>query len=634
VVKSTGWVDARWVGVLACTLLLASATASSAQASTGFGIERYGLTATEENASADAQAGSHPYALTAEAGFDLKAQSSSEARNLNLELPTGLTLEPNAVPRCTQEEFMAGDCPNSTAVGVVRMSVAGTMVPAAVYNLVSAPGELAQLGFTLEGTPVVADVAVRTGGDYGMTVSISNIPHQEVESVDLVLWGVPSEASHDALRGRCLTGEETACPDAAPMSALLTLPTSCAGSSQTTLQGESWGGETASLPIPFPQMTGCELLSFNPSISLVPKTDQASEPSGYTLDIRVPQSEEPAVLASAALRDATIVFPAGVSLAPSGMEGLVDCSEAEFEPSSAQPGMCPHASEVGTVELETPLLSEPLDGYIYMATPNANSSGTPPALYLEAQASGLLVKLAGQLTQNPATGQLTLTFEDLPQLPFGDVRLAFVGGQFALLANPPACGMFTATSDLAPWSAGPQATPSSSFQIATGAGGGPCPPSPSSPSSSSPAAASGSGLASTTLNASGTVSGNASNVTLAGARIAVSGNGEASIALNCAGTGTCSGKLTLTISRRRLGKGRDTRLETTTIGTVDFSIPAGRTTTVMLRLNPTGRTLFGADHGRLGVDLTVLEFSPAPAQAHVEHARLVRDRARGKMGRE
>jgi hypothetical protein len=313
-------------------LLACLAVPTSALASSSFGIERYGLTATEENGSADTQAGSHPYELTLEAGLDFKAQSSSEVRGLGFELPPGLIIDSSAVPFCTGAQFAGDDCPNSAAVGAVRMSVAQTMVPAALYNVVPVPGEPAELGFTLKDTPVIADVAVRTGGDYGMTVSIHNIPQDEVESVKLMLWGVPSDSGHDALRGRCLTGEETVCPSASSPSALLTLPSSCAGSLQTMLQGESWGGETVSVSALFQQMTGCELLPFSPSIEVVPDGLEADTPTGFAVQLRVPQesSRNPVGLAESDARDVAITLPSGMQLNPSIEADTQGCSTGEI----------------------------------------------------------------------------------------------------------------------------------------------------------------------------------------------------------------------------------------------------------------------------------------------------------------
>jgi hypothetical protein len=68
-----------------CALLLASVAASSAYASTGFGIESYTLTATNEHGAVDTQAGSHPYELTAEAKLDSSTQGASEVRSLTFE---------------------------------------------------------------------------------------------------------------------------------------------------------------------------------------------------------------------------------------------------------------------------------------------------------------------------------------------------------------------------------------------------------------------------------------------------------------------------------------------------------------------------------------------------------------------
>jgi hypothetical protein len=104
-------------------------------------------------------------------------------------------------------------------------------------------------------------------------------------------------------------------------------------------------------------------------------------------------------------------------------------------------------------------------------------------------------------------------------------------------------------------------------------------------------------------------------------------SGKAAVRLICTGTATCDGKLTLT-GKSTPKKGKKARVET--IGTVIFSIPAGKTTTVELKLNGTGHSLLAAAHGRLSVTLTILKFFPAPSQTHTVHVRLVQQKANGR----
>jgi hypothetical protein len=426
--------------VLACTLLAASIAASSAYASAGFGIERYGLTATEENDSADTQAGSHPYELVAEAALEANAQNTSadEAKDLDFELPSGLIIN-------------LANVPQNSAIGTAQVSLAGKMTSATVYSLAPAPGELARFGFTLEGASVIADVSIRPGGDDGMTLSIRDLPQLGIESVRLALGGPVG-------------------------STFLTLPTSCAGALQTTVQGVSWGEGTTSLSTSFPQLTGCNGLTFQPALNVVPDTTEADEPSGYELDLKLPQSESPTGLASSDLKNATIDLPEGTNISLSAADGLQACSQAQVGLGSSATVTCPNASKVGEVRIQTPLLANPLEGAVFMATPNENPFDSTLAVYVVAEdpVSAVQVKLAGQLEPNPVTGQLTIALRELPQLPISDLELHFFGGARALLANPPACGAATSTSELAPWSGSAPVSASSSFEIDAGANGVSC----------------------------------------------------------------------------------------------------------------------------------------------------------------
>ena len=87
------------------------------------------------------------------------------------------------------------------------------------------------------------------------------------------------------------------------------------------------------------------------------------------------------------------------------------------------------------------------------------------------------VKLAGKVTPDPVTGQLTTTFTDNPQLPFEELRFSFFEGARAPLRTPARCGTYVTTTALAPWSApaGQTRSPEDSFAINSGPAGAPAP---------------------------------------------------------------------------------------------------------------------------------------------------------------
>jgi hypothetical protein len=232
---------------------------------------------------------------------------------------------------------------------------------------------------------------------------------------------------------------------------------------------------------------GCNKLQFDPSLSVQPDTSSADSPSGLHVDLHVPQAglQDPNGLAAANLKKAVVTLPAGTSVNPAAADGLGACSPAQIALTSPAPATCPDSSKVGTVEVDTPLLDHPVKGGVFVAQQSANPFGSLLAIYIAVNdpQTGIVVKLAGHVVPDPQTGQLQTTFDNNPQLPFSDFKLDFFGGPRAALATPETCGTYQTTSALSPWSAadpnnptpGETRTPSDSFAIASGPGGGPCP---------------------------------------------------------------------------------------------------------------------------------------------------------------
>jgi hypothetical protein len=503
-----------------------------------FGAEQFAMVPEAEGGALDARAGSHPFQLTAtfalnQTGDPLRPPALP--RDLRFELPPGFVGNPLAVPQCSEADFDAvqqgtNHCPEDTAIGVVTMTVdepvtSGVQtIVAPLFDLVPESREPARFGVEFLGAMVTLNTAVRTGSDYGLTISLSNITElANFLSGTITFWGVPGASSHNASRGwGCLTGGESCIPSTERQPPpFLTLPTSCASPFVATLQGDSWPrkvdreAEQATVSLPESEysltdglgrqvaLTGCNQLPFAPSVEVAPDVQQASTASGLTFDVHVPQetSENASGLTSATVKDITIALPQGVSINPAGANGVQGCSEtqigfegwkefnSESEPGSKTPlfssrlseplepgpnlgaeGFCPSASKIGTVRIATPILPHPLAGAIYLATQNENPSSSLIAIYLVAEdpISGTLVKLAGRLSLNPETGQITASFERTPQIPLENIDLQFFGGERALLATPAHCGRYTTQASFAPWSGEEPVGSQASFQITTG----------------------------------------------------------------------------------------------------------------------------------------------------------------------
>jgi hypothetical protein len=152
-----------------------------------------------------------------------------------------------------------------------------------------------------------------------------------------------------------------------------------------------------------------------------------------------------------------VTLPAGVAIDSAGADGLQACSLGEVGLESPMEQSCPEAAKVGTVEIKTPLLPNPLVGAAYLAQQNANPFGSLVALYMVVKdpVSGVIVKLAGEVKPDAVTGQLVSTFKETPQLPFEDLALHFFGGSRAPLGTPALCGSYSTMASIVPGSGNP-----------------------------------------------------------------------------------------------------------------------------------------------------------------------------------
>jgi hypothetical protein len=487
--------------VALAALALSLTLPAAAQADFGIVPGSASVEALNRDGTVVTQAGAHPARFIVH--FDLKVGENGkteggEMRNTIVNLPPGFFANPQAMPRCPHQKFAGTSphCPGSTQVGVLRAITGVGEINGPIYNLVPPPGVATEFGFSTISFNSLQYASVRTEEGYGVHFSVPDTPI-EVSSVTEEIWGVPTEKGNDAERycqnptgGGAIFGCSS---DAAPLP-FLAMPTSCDAPLETTIEVDSkdnpgaFVGETVKSldaggqPTP---LAGCDAVPFAPKISSQPTTKLAENPSGLDFELKLPNQ---GLLSSGGTTETepkktVVTLPEGFTVNPSLAEGISTCSEAQYRsekidtPAGAG---CPEASKLGSVIAQSPLLEEPVEGSVYLATPYQNPFGTLTALYLVARAPerGVMVKQAGKVELNGSTGQITTTFDNLPPIPYSSFKLHFREGARAPLATPQSCGEYKTTAAFTPFSASSDAeaiTTQGSFQIEKGPEGGACP---------------------------------------------------------------------------------------------------------------------------------------------------------------
>jgi hypothetical protein len=493
----------------------------------GFGVQYFSVGAFGAGGERDVQAGSHPVAISTAIAYnthiDLQGTVGAgliaydpvaEPREQNVDLPMGFAGDMLVAPRCSAVDVAAETCPVDTIVGAVGIFKAHGVelndLPH-LYNVVPEAGYPAEFGFTfLKSAFFLRARVLPSGSGYVLSVPLPDTPRSElfkIREATVTFFGDPELVDGVGV-GEAFASNPTSCG---------TEPVSARLETNSWVDPGDW--QTAEAPmLTGPGDTGlqgCGALQFSPSISVTPETTEADTPSGFEVDLRVPQTPNfEGDLATSDLKDAVVSFPSGVSLTAGAANGLVACQasgpegielgdhdqidadelaeegviqegeEEGYEGDEdglihASAGHCPLASQVGEVEVTSPLVASPLKGHLFVAEPGCGGVGQPACtatsaedgelfgVYLEVSGSGLVIKLHGKVSVNPQTGQLSTRFEEAPELPFSELKLKLNGGQRAPLAEPQSCGTATMTSDLTPWSTPytPDATPFASYQV-------------------------------------------------------------------------------------------------------------------------------------------------------------------------
>ena len=438
------------------------------------------------------QAGGHPDIVTEmtvgthENQLPTVACSCNDPKEVVIHAPRGVIANPHVASICTAAELVTFECSSDSQVGVMTLKLFSSYLILPIYRTVTPPDQGSMFFFAVPlgiAIPQYMTFNARTDGDFGLDVASIGISQLlPIDYFAPTLWGVPGDKSHDILRfappemdigcssnpasaaslgklpGGCNTEiktkegqgqtEKVSHSTSIPVRPMIQNPTTCIGPLTSTLDTTAYDREKDSATDEWPATTGCDQLSFDPSLSANPTTTVTDTASGLDVSLVVPQPQDPSTPSPSELRLSTVTLPKGFSINPNAADGKTVCSDEQARLGTREPAQCPEFSKIGTVVLDSSALPDPIPGAIYLAE---SKPGDRYRVMLTAFGFGTAIKIPGSTRPDPQTGQLTIAFEDLPEAPFQRFDMHFFGSERGLLATPDKCGTFPVQSTFAPW---------------------------------------------------------------------------------------------------------------------------------------------------------------------------------------
>ncbi len=354
-----------------------------------------------------------------------RADGEAEITHFAAHLPPGLVAKLAGVPFCSDaaieaaktrsgaEEEEHPSCPESSEIGHTEVGVGVgnilTWVPGKVY--LAGPYRGSGVSFVAitaakVGPFDLGTVVVRAVGHIDPETGLATIESSGTDAIPHIIDGIPLRVRDIQVR--------IDRPD------FILNPTSCDPFStlfeMTGAGTESEGGELqATVADPF-QVTNCAILPFTPRLAL-----QISGGAGRgaypALSVTLTASPGEANIARA-----ETLLPRSEFVENAHLHSV--CTRVQFAASA-----CPAESIYGYARAETPLLSEPVEGPVYLRSSNHQL----PDIVVALQNREVGVYLDGHV--DSVNRHIRATFEALPDAPLSNFTLSLGGGAKGLFVN-------------------------------------------------------------------------------------------------------------------------------------------------------------------------------------------------------